>query len=74
MMGVKDSIEIIKFKDRIDVDELIQEGNFHEDYFDKKDKFFSPFVSSFKACNYSNILSLSFLSKSNDYTFAKFLG
>lgn len=71
MMGVKDSIEIIKFKDRIDVDELIQEGNFHEDYFDKKDKFFSPFVSSFKACNYSNILSLSFLSKSNDYTFAK---
>lgn len=71
MMGVKDGIEITKFKDRIDVDELIQEWNLHQDYFDKKDKFFSPFVSSFKAYNYSNILSFSFLSKTNDYTFAK---
>jgi hypothetical protein len=37
----------------------------------KKDKFFNPYVSSFKAFDYSNILSLSFLSKSNDYLFAK---
>jgi hypothetical protein len=71
MMGVKDGIEITKFRERIDVDELIQEGSLHKDYFDEKDKFFNPYVSSFKASNYSNILSLSFLSKSNDYLFAK---
>jgi hypothetical protein len=36
MMGVKDGIEITKFRERIDVDELIQEGSLHKDYFDEK--------------------------------------
>jgi len=70
MMGVKDGITAISY-DEISNDNLIKTHNFKNDYFEDDDKFFQPAFTRFQADEYSNLISLIFLSESSNFSFSK---
>ncbi|MCC8174384.1 MAG: hypothetical protein LIO65_08495 [Odoribacter sp.] len=70
MIGVKEGIEIISYNDQTPVSSFINKYELNSKYFDEQDKYFTPFINTFKADKYSNLRSFIFLSSSNNHLFA----
>ncbi|MHC5201370.1 sacsin N-terminal ATP-binding-like domain-containing protein [Myroides sp. LJL119] len=70
MMGVKDGITAIPYPKTSKL-ELTRQYQFLNDYFEKEDKYFTPFLSTFQANEYSGLITLLFLAKSNNIKFLK---
>ncbi|WP_346986214.1 RNA-binding domain-containing protein [Chryseobacterium sp. POE27] len=70
MIGVKDGITAISYPKTSKL-ELTQQYQFLNDYFEEEDKCFTPFLSTFRADEYSGLTTLLFLAKSNHIKFLK---
>jgi len=71
LLGVKESISLLSFKEKVLKNSLIEHYGFKEKYFTSEDKKFSPFVTTFTADTYQNINTLYLLSKTNTVGFSK---
>lgn len=70
MMGVKEGIEILSYKEQTSVNKFVNVYNFSPEYFQESDKSFTPWINTFNADQYSDLHSLLFLSYSNNHPFA----
>ncbi|WP_343556329.1 RNA-binding domain-containing protein [Sphingobacterium sp.] len=70
MIGVQDGIIAISYP-KINKFQLIREYNFLNGYFDEKDKYFKPHLTTFQADEYFGLKNLLFLNQSNNIDFLK---
>lgn len=70
MMGVKEGIEIISYKDQTSVSDFVGTYKLSSDYFQESDKSFAPWINTFRADKYSDLYSLLFLFYSNNHQFS----
>ena len=70
MMGVKEGITSISY-DKTSKHSLINTYKLENDYLEEDDKFFQPAFTRFQADEYSNLITLIYLSKSSNFSFSK---
>ena len=69
-LGVKQDIQPLIIKTRINKDNLILERNLKEDYFSTPDKYFQPFQTNFNAREYSKLIVIEYMNYSSIYDFS----
>lgn len=62
LLGVQDGIKSNEFLTRVSTTELIDLG-MSKDYFETEDKIFTPYITSFKSEQFTNIVTLNHISK-----------
>lgn len=72
LMGVSEEIKPLKIQDKNLNSILAGTYGIQNDYFDEDDKTFTPYQSTFRAKSYKNIITLPFISKINNFSFAKY--
>ncbi len=70
MMGVKEGIRTLSY-DETSRYNLINSYGFKKDFFEEGDKYFQPAFTNFNADKYSNLATLTFLSKASNDSFSK---